>query len=173
MHINELLFVRYWSDNQLVSVGPALHMLMVADQACCSTCTCRMWTHFSSVTCHPRFLPDVVPSCRMSEHSLEQILCEALRQYEKQIRPLVAEKQSRTERNRHVSAQVTKMVTERQKEWSALTSLNDLTRAVCSVLDDYDGGPFKTNFLKFAVEALERVPSTPSSESESTGDSVL
>ena len=107
----------------------------------------------------------------MSEHSLEQILCEALRQYEKQIRPFVAEKQGRTERNRHVSAQVTKMVTERRKEWSALTSFNDLTRAVCSVLDDYDGGPFKTNFLKFAVEGLERVPSTPSSESESPGDS--
>ena len=107
----------------------------------------------------------------MSEHSLEQILCEALRQYEKQIRPFVVEKQSRTERNRHVSAQVTKMVTERRKEWSAFTSLNDLTRAVCSVLDDYDGAPFKTNFLKLAVEGSERVPSTPSSESESTGDS--
>ena len=107
----------------------------------------------------------------MSKRSLEQILREALRLYEKQIRPFVAEKQNRTERNRRVSAQVTKMVTERRKEWSALTSFNDLTRAVCSVLDDNDGGLFQANFLKFAVEGLECQPSTPSPESESFGDS--
>ena len=107
----------------------------------------------------------------MPERSLEQVLSEALRLYDKQIRPFVAEKQNRTERNRHVAAQVTKMVTERRKEWSAFTTLNDLTRAVCSVLDDYEGGPCKTNFLKFAVEGLEREPSTPSSDSKSSGDS--
>ena len=107
----------------------------------------------------------------MPERSLEQVLREVLRLYEKQIRPFVAEKQNCSEKSRHVSAQVTKMVTERRKEWSAFTSLNDLTRAVCSVLDDYDGAPYKTNFLKFAVEGLEREPSTHSSESESFGDS--
>ena len=101
----------------------------------------------------------------MTEPSVEQVLREALRQYEKQIRPFAAAKQSRSERNRHVSAQVTKMVTEKRKEWSTIASLNDLTLAVCSVLDDNDDGRSKSNFLKFAVEGCDREPSIASSES--------
>ena len=69
----------------------------------------------------------------MTEPSLDQVLREALRQYEKLVRPCVAAKQSRSERNRHVSAQVTKMVAEKRKEWSTIASLNDLTLAVCSI----------------------------------------
>ena len=51
----------------------------------------------------------------MTEPSVEQVLREALRQYEKQTRPYVAAKQARSEHNRHVPAQVTKMVPEKQR----------------------------------------------------------
>ena len=100
----------------------------------------------------------------MCEPSLEQVLREALRQYEKQARIFVAVKQSRPEHNRHVAAQVTKMVIEKRKEWSKLTSLNDLTLAVCSIFDDNDSGQFKRHFLQFAVEGREREPSIASTE---------
>ena len=103
----------------------------------------------------------------MGEPSLERVLQEALRQYEKQARIYAAARQSRPERNRHVAAQATKMVIEKRKEWSKLTSLNDLTLAVCSILYDDDNGrtnQFKRNFLKFAVEGREREPSIGSSE---------
>ena len=108
----------------------------------------------------------------MTEPSLEQVLREALRQYEKQARPFVAAKQSRPERNRHVAAQVTKMVTEKRKEWSNLRSLNDLTLAMCSVLDDNDSGRFKSHFLQFAVEGREREPSFASSESSEDSEEL-
>ena len=49
----------------------------------------------------------------MGEPSLEQVLPEALRQYEKQARIYAAARQSRPERNRHVAAQVTQMVIEK------------------------------------------------------------
>ena len=62
------------------------------------------------------------------------------------------------------SAQVTKMVIEKRKEWSKLTSLNDLTLAVCSILDDNDSGQFKRHFLQFAVEGREPEPSIASTE---------
>ena len=96
----------------------------------------------------------------MPDRSLDQVIREALRQYERQTRPLIA-KQNRPERNKHVSAQVTKMTTEREREWSKLGSLNDLTRSVCSVLN----GSYKSDFLQFAVEGLERTPSSPSTYS--------
>ena len=101
----------------------------------------------------------------MFEPTVEQVLREGLRQYEKQIRPFVAAKQSRSQHNRHVSAQVTKMVTEKQKGWSTITTLNDLTLAVCSVLQNNEDGPFRSNFLEFAVEGRDRDLSPASSES--------
>ena len=100
----------------------------------------------------------------LCEPSLEQVLREALRQYEKQARIFVAARQSRPEHNRHVSAQVTKMVIEKRKEWSKLTSLNDLTLAVCSILYDDDSSHFKRHFLQFAVEGREHEPSIASTE---------
>ena len=113
----------------------------------------------------------------MGEPSLEQVLQEALRQYEKQARIYAAARQSRPERNRHVAAQVTKMVTEKRKEWSKLTSLNDLTLAVCDILYDDDDGrtnQFKRHFLQFAVEGRERELSIGSTEtSEESEDSEV
>ena len=108
----------------------------------------------------------------MCEPSLEQVLREALRQYEKQARIFAAARQSRPEHNRHVAAQVTKMVTEKRKEWSKLTSLNDLTLAVCSILydDDDDSNQFKRHFLQFAV-GREREPSIASTETSEDSDS--
>ena len=108
----------------------------------------------------------------MTEPSLEQVLREALRQYEKQARPFVAANKSRPERNRPVAAQVTKMVIEKRKEWSNLTSLDDLTLAVCSVLDENDSGRFKSHFLKFAVEGRKCEPSIASSETSEDSEEM-
>ena len=103
----------------------------------------------------------------MGEPTLERVLQEALRQYEKQARVYAPAKQCRPESNRRVAAQTTKMVSEKRKEWSKLTSLNDLTLAVCSILYDEDDGrtnQFKRNFLKFAVEGRDPEPSIGSTE---------
>ena len=107
----------------------------------------------------------------MCEPTLEQVLREALRQYEKLVRPFIAAKQPRSQHNRHVAAQVTKIVTEKRKEWSSITTLNDLTLAVCSVLVNNEEGRFKSNFLEYAVEGYDREPSPASSDS--TEDSEL
>ena len=102
---------------------------------------------------------------RMGEPSLEQVLQEALRQYEKQARIYAAARQSRPEHNRHVAAQVTKMVIEKRREWSKLTSLNDLTLArrlqfAPSCMTTMMVELISSNvILKFAVEGREREPS--------------
>ena len=70
----------------------------------------------------------------MTEPSVEQVFREALRQCQKQTHPYVAAKQARSEHNRYVSAQVTKMVPEKRKEWSTIGSLNDLTLAIVQFL---------------------------------------
>ena len=57
------------------------------------------------------------------------------------------------------------MVTEKRKGWSTYTALNDLTLAVCSVLDDNEDGRFKSNFLELAVEGRDCEGSPASSES--------
>ena len=57
------------------------------------------------------------------------------------------------------------MVTEKQKGWSTVAALNDLTLAVCSVLQNNEDGRFKSNFFEFAVEGRGRDLSPASSES--------